>query len=63
MKFTSPEDEKAFDTMAGEATTPRPTAAEVLRKERRLTPCPFEILSLIKRLPSGHCLPSRPWAA
>src|SRR3954447_13601668 len=47
MKFTSPEDEKAFVTIAGEATTPRPTAADVLRKDRRLTPRPARVLSFI----------------
>jgi hypothetical protein len=38
MKFNSPEEDRAPETIAGEATTPRPTAADALRKERRFTP-------------------------
>src|SRR5690349_19636697 len=48
MKFNSPDDDKAaVETIAGEATTPRPTAAVDFRKVRRLNPRPFEVLSLI----------------
>src|ERR1700735_255987 len=38
MMLSSPEDENALETIAGEATAPSPSAAEVFRNERRSTP-------------------------
>src|SRR5271170_1732190 len=38
MMLSSPEDESALETIAGEATAPSPSAADDFRNERRLTP-------------------------
>src|ERR1700678_1561400 len=38
MMLSSPEDESALETIAGEATAPSPSAAEVFRNERRSMP-------------------------
>ena len=38
MMLSSPDDESALETIAGEATAPSPSAADDFRNERRLTP-------------------------